>query len=78
LQISQKNATHDYKGWVLKIRVQRLQGPILKVRIILFLLIRARAVAMQGCPTDAAPFVSSCLYRESTPRSMHAHQIGIP
>ena len=29
-KISQKNATHEYKVWVLKIRVQRLQGPIFK------------------------------------------------
>ena len=58
-KIFQKNATHEYKGWVMKIRFQCLQGPVLRVRIILFLLIKACAVAMQSRPTDAAPLLEA-------------------
>ena len=43
----------------MKIRFQCLQGPVLRVRIILFLLIKACAVAMQSRPTDAAPLLEA-------------------
>ena len=57
----------------MKISFQRLQGPALRVRIILLL----STTSPRRCYAKL-PQISSCLYRESTPRFMRAHQIGIP